>query len=286
MYTIVSASVLALDLTRHPGGAAVADVVDRALALTAPLAGAVAPPVVLDLARAPARARLLTVAEAAPRLDEALRAVSRTIGTSDGRAAAQVLSTALVGRLTDLVALLERELGRLPPSVVDVLVDRTVAAWVQGGDALSGARADGARDVAVLCAPFAEVVGELPPAPPSAGAVRELLVLLEAVACGGPARWAALEAAHAAAHRGLQWSELTHEASRAAFDSGRTLDVARWQLSAVRAAHSAVERPGTGTGAAMSLVGAVQALAVADVLPTAVVDPLLAPARTALDLPF
>jgi hypothetical protein len=36
----------------------------------------------------------------------------------------------------------------------------------------------------------------------------------------------------------------------------------------------------------MSLVGAVQALAVVDVLPTAVVEPLLAPVRVALDLPF
>jgi len=33
VYTLVSASVLALDLVRHPHGAAVADVVDRALAL-------------------------------------------------------------------------------------------------------------------------------------------------------------------------------------------------------------------------------------------------------------
>ena len=67
---------------------------------------------------------------------------------------------------------------------------------------------------------------------------------------------------------------------------GRTVDVARWQLSAVRAAHSAVRMPGTSTGAAMSLVGAVQALAVVDLLPSTVVEPLLAPARLALELPF
>ena len=68
-------------------------------------------PVVLDLERPAARGRLLAVAAAAPRLDEALRAVSRSLGTPDGSAAAQVLSAALVGRLTDLVALLEHELG-------------------------------------------------------------------------------------------------------------------------------------------------------------------------------
>lgn len=277
MYTLVSASVLALDLTRHPGGAAVADVVDRALALRA-----AAPPQALDLERAPARARLLEVAAAAPRLDEALEAVSRSLGTPDGSAAAQVLSTALVGRLPDLVALLERELVHergLPQAAVDVVVDQAVAAWTACDDAA------GADDVDVLSAPFAGVVGELPAAPPARGAVRELLALLEAVARGGTTRWAALDAAHRAAHRGLQWSELVHAASRAAVEHGRTVDVARWQLSAVRAAHSAATLPGTSTGAALSLVGAVQALAVADVLPTAVAEPLLAPVRAALELP-
>jgi hypothetical protein len=278
VYTLVSASVLALDLTRHANGAAVADVLDRALALDA-----VAEPVVVDLDRAAARGRLLAVAAGAPRLDEALRAVSRTLGTPDGRAAAQVLSTALVGRLPDLVALLQRELGQergLAPAVVEAVVDRAVAAWAQADDAA------GADDVELLSAPFAAVVGELPAPPPAQGAVRELLVLLEAVARAGASQWAALDAAHAAAHSGLQWSELVHAGSRAAVAGGRSVDVARWQLSAVRAAHSAVRLPGTSTGAAMSLVGAVQALAVADLLPTAVVEPLLAPARSALDLPF
>ncbi len=277
MYTLVSASVLALDLTRHPSGAAVADVLDRALALDAPPA-----PVVLDLERAAARRRLLAVAATAPRLDEALRAVSRTLGTPDGRAAAEVLSAALVGRITDLVALLERELADrgLPQSVVDVVVDRVVAAWSQ-----TDVAAD-AHDLETLRAPFAEVVGELPAAPPHRGQVPELLLLLEAVARADAAQWAALDTAHGVAHRGLRWSELVHEASRAAAEGGRTVDVARWQLSAVRAAHSAVRLPGTSTGAAMSLVGAVQALAVGDLLPTSVVEPLLAPARLALGLPF
>ena len=277
MYTLVSASVLALDLIRHPSGAAVADVLDRALALD----GA-APPAVIDLERADARRRLLAVASAAPRLVEALRAVSRSLGTPDSSAAAEVLSAALVGRVTDLVALLERELvdRRLPREVVDVVVDRAVAAWAEADLAADG------HDLEVLSAAFGEVAGELPAAPPQQGAVRELLVLLEAVARADAARWSALDAAHAAVHTGLRWSELVHSASRAAVEGGRTVDVARWQLSAVRAAHSAGHPAGTSTGAAMSLVGAVQALAVVDLLPTAVVEPLLAPARRVLELPF
>ena len=278
MYTLVSASVLALDLTRHPSGAQVADVLDRALALDT-----AAPPRVLDLERAAARTRLLAVAATAPRLAEALEAVSRSLGTPDGSGAAQVLSAALVGRLPDLVALLERELGQergLPQGVVDAAVDGVVAAWASADDAA------GAVDVEVLSTPFAEVAGELPAAPPQSGAVRELMVLLETVARADAAQWASLDTAHGLGHSGLQWSELVHAASRAAVERGRTVDVARWQLSAVRAAHSAVRLPGTSTGAAMSLVGAVQALAVVDVLPSDVVEPLLAPARLALGLPF
>jgi hypothetical protein len=161
-----------------------------------------------------------------------------------------------------------------------VVVDRTVAAWVQADDQAA------AHDVEVLTAPFVQVAGELPAALPAWGAVQELLVLLEAVARSGGRQWSALDAAHTAVHAGLQWSELVHTASRAAVSSGRTVDTARWQLSAVRAAHSAVRLPGTSPGAAMSLVGAVQALAVVDLLPSTVVEPLLAPARLALELPF
>jgi hypothetical protein len=273
VYTLVSASVLALDLVRHPNGAVVADVLDRALALDTAAA-----PTVLDLGRGPARARLLAVAATAPRLEDALRAVTSSLGTPDGSAAAQVLSGALVGRLPDLVALLEHELGRergLAPAVVDAVVDRAVAAWAGG---------DGDADVELLRAPFAEVAGELPASPPRSGAVDALLGLLEAVARSSAAQWSALEAGHETTHSGLQWSELVHVASRAAVESGRAVDVARWQLSGVRAAHSAARPPGPSCGAAMSLVGAVQALAVADVLPASVAEPLLAPARTALGL--
>ncbi len=279
MYTLVSASVLALDLTRHPGGAVVADVLDRALALE-PEALRPEPPVLVDLERPAARGRLLAVAAAAPHLGEALKAVSRSLGTPDGSAAARVLSAALVGRLTDLVALVEHELGQraLPGPVVDAVVDRVVAAWT------SADAAAGTGDVERLSAPFTEVAGELPALPPQQGDADRLLALLEAVARSGAAQWAALDAAHEAGRSGLQWSELVHVASRAAAESGRVLDVARWQLSGVRAAHSAVRLPGTSCGAALSLVGAVQALAVADLLPGPVVDPLLAPVRVALQL--
>ncbi len=282
MYTLMSASVLALDLTRHPSGAAVADVVDTALSLTAqslvPAHGATgsAGGGTVDLERAAARARLLATADRAPRVEQALRSVSQSLAAGVATSELQVLRAALVGRLDDLVALLVGELGALPAPVVDVAVDRAVAAWTQTAEGVDPA------DLARLCAPWHELVGELPPLPPASGDVRALLALLEAVARTGTGAWSLLDRAHEAQHRGLRWSELMHEASCAALDADRTADVARWQLSAVRAVTGTGHAARTcSPGAVMSVVGAVQALAVRDVLPPGVADGLLGPVRAA-----
>jgi len=271
VYTLVSASVLALDLVRHPSGGAVADVLDTALAL-GPWTSVGTDTV--DLDRAAARRRLLAQAERAPRLDQALRAVTASLGTGAEGRDVGVLQSALVGRLDDLVALVGTELGDrrgLSGEVVDLIVDRAVAAWTQACPQVRPA------DLALLAAPWRSLVGELPPLPPHEGAVGELLDLLEALAGARRPVWAALDAAHEDEHRGLRWSELMHQGSRAAVDVDRTLAVARWQLSGVRA----LSRSGAAAwpGAVMSVVGAVQALALRDVLPTVVADGLLAPCR-------
>lgn len=281
MYTLVSASVLALDLARHPSGAAVADVVDRALVLDAGETCATGPSVV-DLERAGARERLLIAARRAPRMEAALRAVSASLGTRAGAVAAHALRAALVGGLDDLVRLLTAELEERaghPREVVDVVVDRAVAAWVQDDDTAYAA------DAATLTAPWTALVGELPPLPPSSGSGPALLALLEAVARADRTAWSALDAAHTAQHAGLSWSASMHTASRAAVEEDRVVDVARWQLSAVRAIAAAGHgRDGRSPGAAMSVVGGVQALTLRDALAPEVADRLLAPCRSVLGL--
>ena len=285
MYTLVSASVLALDLVRHPAGPAVADVVDRALALDA---GTVVPDgqaAVVDLDRGAARQRLLTAADTEPHMAVALRAVTSSLSAGGGSlpaGAAQELQCTLLGRLDDLVALLEDELPvrrQLPRSLVDAAVDAAVAAWAEPRDDVASS------DVRALQAPWAALVGEVPAPPPGSGDVRALLELLEAVARADAAAWALLGTAHDAQHAGLRWSELLHSASRAAVEHDRTVDVARWQLSAVRATGQSgraatLEVP----GAVLSLVGAVAALALRDVLPSPVREELVAPCRLALGL--
>lgn len=284
MYTVVSASVLALDLARHPSGAAVADVVDAALALDGPVARSASSAVLaldVDLERAPARQRLLAVADRAPRLDEVLRTVSLSWGTASVAAASRRLHSTLMGRLQDLVVLVQRALAGngLPPPVVDVVVDSVVATWAGHADDVH------ARDVAVLRAPWTAVLGAVPPAPPTAGDVPALLALLEAVARAERAQWLALDRAHDAQHRGAAWSELLHSTSGAAVAHQRTVDVARWQLSCVRAVQAAGHAGACAPAAGLSVVGAVQALSLADVLPADVVDRLLAPCRLVLGLP-
>lgn len=290
MYTLVSASVLALDLVRHPGGAAVADVVDSALALTSTGVldgtGANAQPSVVDLGRPAARQRLLDAADLAPRVGEALRSVSVSLspGSPAGATAGAVdsLQTALLGRLGDLVGLLEDELGvrrGLPRNVVDAVVDGAVAAW---SASLDGVEVD---DVARLRAPWAALAGELPAPPPPTGDVPALLELLEGVARADEGVWRLLGMAHEAQHTHLRWSELLHLASRAAVEHDRVLDVARWQLSAVRATAASGPAVAAGApGAVMSLVAGVQALALRDVLPGPVAEGLVAPCRLALGL--
>ncbi len=292
MYTLLSASVLALDLSRHPQGASVADVVDTALSLDRPpLDPAVLDRLardVLDLdapaedtARSAARSRLLERAAAAPTIVDALRTATLVLHGTGARPvsdASDALRSALIGRLDDLLALLQDQLGEQqcwPQASVDLVLDRVVAAW-------SGPQAD-ADDLRVLRSAWDGGVAELLPVPPRAVHVEGLLELLEAVARCDARQWSALDALHQQRHRGTGWSELVHEATRAASSAGRVVDVARWQLSAVRAAQAAGHvRTTCAPGAMMSVVGAVQALCVQDVAPPAVVDALHGPCRAVL----
>jgi hypothetical protein len=277
VYTLISASVLALDLVRHPHGAAVADVVDRALALDGGL------PAGSDEAdRAPARDRLIDLADRAPTISEALHSVTlvAAAGLAPGPVAgvSRALQSALMGRLDDLVAMLRTELsGRegVDAATVDVVVDRVVAAWTAS---------DGDEDdLRVLRERWDDAVAELAPPPPPGTGTSALLDLLEAVARCDRRAWVALDAVHSAQHRGASWSELVHDATRVAVAAGRTVDVARWQLSAVRAAVAAGHARATcAPGAMMSVVGAVQGLCVQDLLPHEVVQDLVAPCRAVL----
>lgn len=283
VYTLVSASVLALDLVRHPCGAAVADAADRVLALTPHDVHALARCAADDEVRAQVRDRLLAAGAVEPRMSTLLLGRRPLVAdgvpvAADVRALADVLSETLLGGLADLLALLTREGPladpALPPAGVQVALDAVTAAWAGRGP--SGARV---ADVFVLSAPW-HAGAPLPPPLPDmryGGAERDLRDLLDDVARLSPERWRRVEQAHA--HRSLagSWSSAMHEASKKAVDAGRLLPVARAQLAAARALRlSAVSASAAGRGGAMAVVAAVQALCVRDRLDAATARTLTA----------
>jgi hypothetical protein len=261
VYTLVSASVLAIDLARHPSGAAVADVVDRILALTpAELSGLRRP------APAEVRDRVLTSCAAAPRMSTLMDGVAGIV--ADGlpsrlasRIIIETLSETMMGGLADLLDLLRHEppLDGADPDAVQVALDAVTVGWA-GREAEFG-------DLAVLHAPWSEGLDPVPPALPKASYGEALRSLLDDVSRRGPAQWQRVADAHAAQRGGLRWSRAMHEACRAAFEADRLVEVARAQLAAGRALRLSGASTGPEAHAiAMSVTAAVQATCTADLL--------------------
>lgn len=255
VYFLTSACLLAGDLARHPSGVAVADVVDRVLALSAHEAAALRDP-----APAAVRERVLACCADEPRLATAMGGVTATLadglpGPRVSRALLDVLTATLTGGLADLHALLEREVA-LEGDAQQVALDGVTAAW-------SGRRAD-LTDLVRLRAPWLAAIDPVPPALPEGPWSAGLSVLLDDLHRRTPEQWRAVVAAHQAV-RGLGWSAAVHEACRVAFEADRLVVVARAQLAAARA----LRLSGASTGhdahaVAMAVTGAVQALCTAD----------------------
>ena len=237
MYSLLSASVLAIDLARHPRGVAVAHVVDRVLALTAD-----------DLTR--------------------LRGAGwpRRRARGQARVRARVLASCPdVARLHDLQGMLRREqpLADAYRAAVQVALDAVAAAW-------AGPTAEPA-DLRHLDGPWARALSSVPVSLPETPYREALRVLLEEVTRRDRQQWDLVVAAHAARRGQLRWSTLMHEACRAALEDGRERDVARAQLAAARA----LQLGGVGAGVhdevqavAMAVTAAVQAVCTGDLLDT------------------
>ncbi|MCU1693183.1 MAG: hypothetical protein JWM64_2274 [Frankiales bacterium] len=274
MYSLVSASVLALDLARHPCGAAVADTVDRVLCLTPDDVRALAAAAPATPEREARRQRALAACAAAPRMSRLMRGVAGVVADglpdADGaRTLLDVLSSTLLGGLDDLLALLLREEPlsdpALPRDGVQAALDAVTVAWA--------GRADGVElaDLAALRAPWTTALAPVPPALPEqaygdgAPALRRLL---DDVARADDGVWQRVVQAHGEPTApGSRWSESMHEASRAAYESGRLVAVARAQLAAARALRlSGVSTGRDASAAGMAVTAAVQAVCVQGLL--------------------
>ncbi len=265
MYSLVSSSLLAIDLARHPRGAAVAYAVDRVLALTPEELRGLTHPAAKDV-----RERVEMTA-AGPRMSLLLRGVSGTLVLGLPEAAAsrtivQALAETLMGSLTDLHDLLRREkpLCEATPEQAQVALDAVTAAWA-GATAL--------HDHAALTAAWERAVNPVPPALAGSSYRGELLDVLDEVSRRTPAQWTAT----ARSQQGRPWSADMHVACWAAYDSGRLTQVARAQLAAARA----LRLSGASTGedahvTAMAVTAVVQAVCTHDVAPSATTQALRA----------
>ena len=249
VYSLVSASVLACDLARHPRGAAVADVVDRVLVLGAADLG--------TGAGAEVRARVLSALAGAPRMSRLMDGVTATLaeGLPDRRTSAVLLDALAetpLGGLADLHRMLALE------GAGQVALDAVTVAWA-GRDA-------GLHDLQELQRPWREAVDPVPPAPPAFAGLPDLL---DDVARRSPAQWRRTAEAHGAQRGTLTWSRQMHAACRAAFEADRLVEVARAQLAAARALRLSGASTGPDAHAvAMAVTAAVQGLCTRDLLDT------------------
>jgi hypothetical protein len=287
----VSSGVLALDLARHPAGARVADLVERVLLLDAGELARLAEAGGRSADRGAARRRLLEVTAQAPTMADALSAVTHALRDAPDSAqvaqASAALASRLTGRLPDLQALL---LGAdpladpaTPVEAIAAVLDAVTATWLAASVRVR------AEDVQTLRAPWHVAVDPFPvavaPAVPERAAA-DLLDLLDRVARSTPEQWAGLDTAHEASYDALGWSSTMHEACRAAADADRTVDIARWQLAAARtAANTGHPRAVCAPGAMMSVVAAVQATCVRDLLPQEPLATMTGPCRAVLGWP-
>jgi hypothetical protein len=249
VYSLVSAAVLACDLARHPSGAAVADVVDRVLALGDADLGTPAP--------ADVRERVLASLAGAPRMSRLLDGLTATLAEGlPSRRTSDVLLEAMTetpfGGLEDLHRMLASE------GAGQVALDAVTVAW-------AGREAD-LHDLRQLRAPW---VGATDPVPAALPRIPGLDAILDAIPLRAPEQWQRTADAHGA-HRGtLAWSQQMHAACWAAFDADRLVVTARAQLAAARALRLSGASTGPEAHAiAMAVTAAVQATCTGDLLDT------------------
>ena len=312
MYSLVSAPVLGFDLTRIDGGAAVADVLLRALALTAEDLATVAAARGDDYDRiaywldvdsaARGRRRLATAASSSGSAGTAGSAGATGAGTATAKAAKTDDTEDLTGRLAAL--------ERAPIGTVDGLlhlVRHDVLDWtwrrhpaglaqIKPADRVSAVVCDAAV-AAYLCellpaettngltAPWYAAVKRLPNRPidlgPQASAVTSLVERVRNLS--GPAVRKLVAASGRSRPALPEWSAAVHSASWSVFVAGRVRAGAAAQLMLVQAVERAGIPVADRAGGVWNLLsGAVQALVVRDVLDGPTLYRLLDPVVTAL----
>lgn len=291
MYSLVSSSLLTIDLVRHPNGVELADVLERALCLTQ------RDIVALEAAfenTPERRAAWVAVQEATsgtPRLLSVL--ASARAAFDDGEPApvelsriGHDLSTTPMGSLPELLAMVERDvLDWTRDTHGDLVVQRHTPGVAVVRDAVAAAYTRlvvAPEHIAALTESWNAVFGDLPAVDlagdeygPQTPVVRRAV---DMVARLDLAAFQDLNASYWREFRTDQgWAPAMHAASWAAVLSGRLRPVAAAQLALLRAMLLGGLPAMIGaSGVMMAATAAMQAVVLADVLDTATYDALTA----------
>src|SRR2546430_5498830 len=285
MYSLVSAPVLGFDLTRLPGGAATAEVLLRALLLTA----ADLPILAERLPDEDVRGPLWLAVESAGRQVPTLRGLA---AQDDPVRAMALVQRAPIGTLDALLHCVRhdvlawtwrtRELTAQQDETAEratgVLCDAVVSAYLRDHLPAPVRRS--------LAAGWVAAVRQLPGNPPiDLGphhyAVTALLDRVRTLSSADVARM--VRASDDSRRAPSGWATAVHSASWAGYLSGRIRTAAAAQLLLVQAVDTGAVPLADRAGGVWNLLsGAVQALVVPGLLDTATAHPLLAPAPAAL----
>ncbi|MDX6204571.1 MAG: hypothetical protein QOF39_628 [Frankiales bacterium] len=299
MYSLVSPSVLCMDLVRHDNALGILDVLDRAITLGPADVAALESVHRDDDARDRAWAEVERVCGDAPKLSDAVAAVRQTIADAgfdsviENGFADKLSRTPMFG-LPHLLSMVRndvldwtwersREISVCRnPHAAAVVVDAVAAAYVRDRISVqSYARLGGPWSGLHFGVPTALPGGEDSAAfgPQS----RRLRDLVEQLARLTAADFLTLEQiAGAARTAGTDWSKLMHNATWAAYMSGRLRPAARAQMAATRALLLAGLTPmAAATGVMRVVTGVVQAVVVTDLLDTRSYDELVSPWQAA-----
>jgi hypothetical protein len=292
MYSLVSPSVLCMDLVRHDNALGVLDVLDRAITLGPADVESLEAAHRDDDARDRAWAEVERLTGEAPKLSDAVAAVRQTIADAGFETVMESgfsdrLSRTPMFGLPHLLSMVRndvldwtwersREVSVCRhPAAAAVVVDAVAAAYVR--DRLS------IQAYARLGGPWSSLHFGVPTALPGDDAFgpqsRRLRELVEQLARLNAEDFEMLEQIAATARTaGTDWAKLMHNATWAAYMSGRLRPAARAQVAATRALLLAGMTPMAAATGVMRIVTAViQAVVVADLLDTRSYDELVSP---------
>jgi hypothetical protein len=288
MYSLVSAPVLGFDLVRMPGGAATAEVLLRALCLTADDLPILAERLPDEDVRGP----LWLAVETAGRQVPTLRGLAIQDGADNPAKAMALVQRAPIGNLDGLLQCVRHDVlswtwvtagGTTSQRPVaerasGVLCDAAVSAYLRDQLTPPVRRA--------LAAAWVAAVRRLPANPPidlgpDHQSVTSLLDRVRTLSSAEVARM--LRVADDGRRHASGWSTAVHSAAWAGYLSGRVRTAAAAQLLLVQAVDTGAVPLADRAGGVWNLLsGAVQALVVRDILDTSTAHRLLSPALAAL----